>query len=87
MVKDIVFELYTKLEIQKNEISSIETKNKFENRVQRQKLSQNLFLEFENDQNSFSGQPFDFFFVEFKRGRLRCTLKSQISHGLCGGCR
>ena len=78
MVKDIVFELYTKLEIQKNEISSIETKNKFENRVQRQKLSQNLFLEFENDQNSFSGQPFDFFFVELKRvlgrfGRLNVT--------------
>ena len=64
MVNNIVFEHYAKLGIQKIENSSTETKNKFENRLQRQKLAQKSVLEFENTQNSFSGQAFAFFFVK-----------------------
>ena len=42
-------------------------KNGFEIRLQRRKLLQKHFLEFENDPNSFSGHTFGFFFVKIRR--------------------
>ena len=72
MVNDIVFELFPKIENLKNASSTkivTEMKNAFEIRLQRRKLRQKHFLEFENDPNSFSGHTFGFFFVKIRRVR------------------